>query len=85
MTTATDMLTKYLVAESAILEGKDVSFGDRRLSMADLSEIIAGRREWERRVSAENAKTDRVATIGGLEMKVVNFNTSPSISRFDRN
>ena len=30
------MLAKYLAAETAVLEGNDVSFGDRRLSMANL-------------------------------------------------
>lgn len=78
MTTATDMLAKYMAAESAVLEGKDVSFGDRRLSMVDLPAIIAGRKEWERRVAADTAKTDKAPTIGGLEMKVASFNSSYS-------
>lgn len=86
MTTATDMLAKYMAAESAVLEGKDVSFGDRRLSMVDLPQIIAGRKEWEQRAAAETAKAARAPTIGGLEMKVANFNPEPHEStRFDRN
>lgn len=86
MTTATDMLAKYMAAESAVLEGKDVSFGDRRLSMVDLPQIIDGRKEWERRAAAEQASANRAPTIGGLEMKVVNFNPAPhSATRFDRN
>lgn len=86
MTTATDMLAKYMTAESAVLEGKDVSFGDRRLSMVDLPQIIAGRKEWEARVAAETSTAARVPTLGGLEVKVANFNTAPhSGYRFDRN
>lgn len=86
MTTATDMLAKYMTAESAVLEGKDVSFGDRRLSMANLPEIIAGRKEWEQRVAREAQIAARVPSIGGLEVKVANFNPSPHTGyRFDRN
>ena len=86
MTTATDMLAKYMAAESSVLEGKDVSFGDRRLSMVDLPQIIAGRKEWEQRVATEAAKAARSPTIGGLEMKVANFNTAPHRgSPFNRN
>lgn len=86
MTTATDMLAKYMAAESAVLEGKDVSFGDRRLSMVDLPQIIAGRKEWEQRAAAESAKTNNAPTLGGMEIKVVNFNPAPhSATRFDRN
>ena len=86
MTTATDMLSKYMAAESAVLEGRDVSFGDRRLSMADLPDIRAGRKEWEGRVAAEAQTASRVPTIGGLEVKVANFNPAPhSGYPFDRN
>ena len=72
--TATEMRDKYLTAEQALLDGKEVSFGDRRLRMEDLPNIIAGRKEWEQRVAAESAKTTKAPTIGGLEMKVANFN-----------
>jgi len=89
MTTATDMLAKYMTAESAVLEGRDVSFGDRRLSMVDLPQIIAGRKEWEQRVAAESMLAARVPTIGGLEVKVANFNPAPHdgspYDRFNRN
>ena len=86
MSTSTEMLAKYIAAETAVLEGKDVSFGDRRLSMVDLPAIIAGRKEWEQRVAAESAKANRAPSIGGLEMKVASFNSAPySPSRFDRN
>lgn len=86
MTTATEMLAKYMAAESAVLEGKDVSFGDRRLGMADLPDIRAGRKEWENRVAQESMATSRVQQIGGLEVKVANFNLAPhSGYPFNRN
>ncbi len=40
--TATEMRDKYLTAELALLEGKKVSFWDRKLKMEDLPNIIAG-------------------------------------------
>lgn len=48
--TAQEMLDKYLQAEADVLAGKDVTFNGRRVVMADLPAIIAGRKEWERRV-----------------------------------
>lgn len=78
MTIATDMLAKYMTAEAAVLEGRDVSFGDRRLSMADLPEIIKGRQEWERRVAGEQAKANRAPSIGGLTVSVASFNSAYS-------
>lgn len=54
MSTATDMLTRYLDAETQLLAGGiQVRFGDRQLTRANLPEIIAGRKEWERRVNNE--------------------------------
>ncbi|MGY6214978.1 hypothetical protein ACW73L_07440 [Methylolobus aquaticus] len=53
MSLASDMVAKYLAAESAILDGKRVRFGDRDLTMEDLAEIRAGRQEWEARASTE--------------------------------
>lgn len=47
------MLAKYLAAEAAVLQGKDVMFEGRRLSREDLAEIRAGRKEWERRAQSE--------------------------------
>ena len=66
MTIATDMLAKYMAAEQAILEGKDVRIGDRSLAMEDLESVRAGRREWEKRVSAENAAVAGASSFGGL-------------------
>lgn len=73
MTTASDMLAKYLAAEVAVLEGKEVHLGERRLRMEDLDMVIAGRKEWERRVSAETASAAQAPTIGGLSFAVANF------------
>lgn len=66
MTQATDMLAAYLAAETAILQGKDVSFGGRRQTMEDLPAIRAGRQEWERRVQAESAQAAGVRGQSGL-------------------
>lgn len=81
--TATEMRDKYLAAEMALLDGKEVSFGDRKLRMEDLPNIIAGRKEWERRVAAESAKSNKAPMIGGLEMKVASFNNS-NTGRYSR-
>lgn len=53
MSIATDMRDRYLAAETAILLGQSVKFGERMLTMANLPEIRAGRLEWERRAAAE--------------------------------
>jgi len=75
MSTATEMLAKYLAAETAILDGQEVRFGDRSLKMVNLPEIQAGRKEWEQRVANEQAKVARAPRIGGLTISVANFNT----------
>jgi hypothetical protein len=53
MSTATTMLQKYLDAEAAIMDGQTVRFGERMLTRANLAEVQAGRREWERKVDGE--------------------------------
>lgn len=73
MSAATDMLEKYLAAEAAVLEGKEVSLGDRKLRMEDLNMIITGRKEWEQRVAAEVRTTARVPSIGGMGYSLANF------------
>ncbi len=56
MSTATDMLALYLSAEAAVLKGLTFRMADGSvLTRANLPEIIAGRREWERRVASEQA------------------------------
>ncbi|SNB63657.1 hypothetical protein SAMN02745900_01194 [Pseudomonas sp. URIL14HWK12:I8] len=47
-----EMLDRYVQAECDVLAGKDVTFGGRRMVMADLPQIIKGRQEWEQRVAA---------------------------------
>ncbi|MGK5080478.1 hypothetical protein [Janthinobacterium sp. HLX7-2] len=73
MTIATDMLAKYLAAESAVLEGKEVSLGDRKLRMEDLASITAGRKEWERRVQQEAAAIVKAPSIGGMSYSLASF------------
>lgn len=53
MSIATDMLAKYLAAEEAILGGQSYKWGERQLTRADLAMVQTGRREWERKASAE--------------------------------
>lgn len=53
MSIATDMLQQYLTAEAALLKGQSWRIGDRMLTRANLLEVQAGRREWERKVAAE--------------------------------
>jgi hypothetical protein len=57
MSTATEMLQKYIDAEAAVLQGQQVRFGERFLSRADLAEIRVGRLEWQRRVDNEQRLT----------------------------
>jgi hypothetical protein len=53
MSTASDLLALYLAAEAAILQGQSTRMGDRMLTLADLSEVRAERKELERRVNGE--------------------------------
>jgi hypothetical protein len=56
MSLATDMLESYIAAEKAVLKGLAYRTSDgRQLTRANLPEIIAGRREWERRVASETS------------------------------
>ncbi len=73
MSTATDMLEKYLTAEKAILEGKQVSFNGRTLAMESLEQVIAGRKEWQQKVAAETATAAGAPKIGGLTFAVAKF------------
>lgn len=71
MSTATDMLASYLAAEAAVLSGKTIQFNGRTLTNENLSEIRAGRLEWEKRVAAEAGNGG--PTIGGLSFSVARF------------
>jgi hypothetical protein len=72
MSTATDMLAHYLAAEAAILRGQKYRWGDRELTRADLAQVQAGRREWERKAAAEARGGGpvgvRYANLGGVPM-----------------
>ena len=70
MTTATEMLQKYLDAESAVLEGKEARIGDRTFRSEDLVQIIAGRREWEAKVNAESKRLRGANAMGGMSFSV---------------
>lgn len=74
MSTATDMLALYIAAEKAVLEGKEVRLLDRWLRREDLEWIIKGRKEWESKVAAEQAKAGAVTTLGSARYAVANFN-----------
>ena len=41
------MISRYLKAETDLLAGKNVMFGNRLLQRENLSEIRKGRQEWE--------------------------------------
>jgi len=71
MTTATDMLAKYLAAEAEVLGGKTIQFNGRTYTSENLADIRKGRQEWERRVQAEAGKC--APTIGGLPYSVARF------------
>ena len=77
MTTATDMLQKYIDAETAILQGQTVRFstgsGDRLLTRANLAEVQAGRREWSRIVDRETAAN--LATSAGNSLSSARYST----------
>lgn len=66
MTIATDMLQKYIDAESAVLAGQSVRFGNRIVTKANLIEIQQGRREWQRLVDAEQRKQSGGSSISHL-------------------
>lgn len=66
--TPTEMLAKYLAAEAALLQGKEITFEGRRLRREDLPEIRKGRQEWEQRVAAQRNKG--APSFGGLGYSV---------------
>lgn len=68
MTIATDILQRYLDAETAILAGQTVRFrdaagNDMTVTHANLIEIQQGRREWQRRVAGEQQQAAGGGTI----------------------
>lgn len=71
MSIATDMLQRYIDAEVAVLGGLSVRWHDgRMLTRANLPEVQAGRREWQRIVDAER----RIAAGGSaIRYQVADF------------
>lgn len=57
MSAATEMVALYTAAEAAVLKGQSYSIAGRSLTRANLTEIRNGRREWEAKVAAENARS----------------------------
>lgn len=64
MSTATDMRDLYIAAETAVLKGQSYRMGERMLTLADLEQIRAGRREWEGRVAVEAAASAASGPVG---------------------
>ncbi len=64
MSTASDMVALYLNAESRVLAGKAVTLAGRSVSMEDLAEIRAGRKEWERKLAEEQASAAGIKSTG---------------------
>lgn len=52
---AQEMVDAYLEAEKNVLAGKETWFAGRKIVMADLPQIIAGREAWERRLAVQNS------------------------------
>jgi hypothetical protein len=67
MSTASDLLAKYLAAEMAILDGQEFRMGDRLLKMADLAAVQKERTNLERRVQGETNSG------GGARYQVADF------------
>lgn len=53
---AQEMLDLYIQAEKEVLAGKTTVMNGRQYTSENLSEIRAGRKEWEERVAQEQAK-----------------------------
>lgn len=68
--TAQQMLDAYLQAELDVLAGKRVRFSDgqqdRMVDSEDLEWIIAGRKQWQAAVDAQQRRAAGVPAFGGL-------------------
>ena len=73
MSTAATMVAEYTKAELAVLAGKTITFQGRSMSMENLQEIRAGRREWEGRVAQEARTASCRPSIGGMSFSVASF------------
>lgn len=54
MSTATEMYSLYLEAEKKILRGQTTEIDGRRITRANLADVVRERKIWERRVNNEN-------------------------------
>lgn len=68
--TAQEMLALYIEAEAAVLAGKEYQKNGMIFKREDLDKIIAGRREWQLRVTAEQRTGARVPS---MSIKTANF------------
>lgn len=57
MSEATEMLAQYIAAEKAVLKNQAYTIDSVSYTKADLDKIRLGRREWQRIVNNEKAKT----------------------------
>lgn len=78
LTQAQTILDQYIAAETAVLEGKEISFAtggsDRRWRSEDLAEIRKGRQEWQNTVNSLTARTTATPTFGGTGYSLARFN-----------
>lgn len=72
MSLATEMLAAYIAAEKAVLLGQSFRLGERMLTRTNLAEIVAGRKEWERKAAAEAA-----AAAGRCGYAIADFSRGP--------
>ena len=65
MTNSQQMYEAYLQAELAILKGQVFEKDGRKLTRADLGEVVKQRQYWEKRVKAETAiASGKNSTVG---------------------
>lgn len=69
------MMDNYVRAEYELLQGQTVQWGDRRLTRANLSEVRAGRLEWESKYHQCLACKNSAGRprIGGLRTSLVDL------------
>lgn len=84
MSTAADMRDQYIAAEGAILRGARYKWGDRELTRADLAQVQAGRREWERKANAEaRSAAGQQGAVGVQYANLSGLPQAPEGSEFD--
>lgn len=81
MATNQEMLDAYIAAEQNVLAAKTYVIAGRTVTLEDLDWIQRGRREFQRKVDAENST---YGAGGGSSIATWNPNT-PTFRRFGRN